>query len=348
MGGMWYVLGAAALVAVIVAAFSVLRRPSAEDLSSVRHYHSALGTLEHLSERSVRTVPEDSEPGEDRPAGGDGQPRFYRRPDAPGPLPAGVGPGGDDEPPQRLSPRSSGRVPPATVRGELAEPGNPIVFDDARPRDRFESGQTPLVPRPRVDRVQRHALESMNHRPRRGMALAAVAVVVVVLFTVLAIVGSQRSPRHTSGAVTPTTTGHTAATVRPPTGKSAHHRTTSTTAPAQLVAQSSTASTALYTVGPSSFQLSLSTSGPCWVNATTASTGSTLWTGTMQAGGSQDIPATGTTRLELGTQAVAVTVDGVPVVIPPSIHSPFVLTFEPSSSASPGTASSSTTTSAFG
>jgi RodZ C-terminal domain len=347
MGGMWYVLGAAALVAVILAAVSVLRRPSAEDLSSVRHYHSALGTLEHLSERSVRPVPDDGEPGEDRPVAVDGQPRFYRRPDAPGPLPAGIGPGGEDEPPARLSPRSSARVPPATIRGEVPEPGSPIVFDDARPRDRFESGQTPLSPRARVDRVQRHALESMNHRPRRGLVLTAVAVVAVVLFTVLAIVGSQRAHRHSTGAVTSTTAGHTSATVRPPAG-SAHHRTTTTTAPAQLVASSSTASTALYTVGASSFHLGLSTSGPCWVNATTASTGSTLWTGTMQAGGSQDIPATGTTRLELGTLAVAVTVDGVPVAIPASIHSPFVLTFEPSPSASAGTPTSSTTTTAIG
>lgn len=348
MGGMWYVLGVAALVAVIVAAVSVLRRPSAEDLSSVRHYHSALGTLEHLSERSVRPVSDAGEPDENRPTGGDGQPRFYRRPDAPGPLPAGVGPGGEDEAPPRLSPRSFGRVPPATLPGELSEPGSPLVFDDARPRDRFQSGQTPLAPRSRLDRVQRHALESMNHRPRRGMALTAVAVLAVVVFTVLAIVGSQHSPRHATGAVTPTTAGHTSATLRPPTANRTHHRTTPTTAPAQLVAQSSTASTAVYTVGPSSFHLSLSSSGPCWVNATSASTGSTLWTGTMQAGGNQDIPATGTTRLELGTLAVAVTVDGVPVVIPASIHSPFVLTFEPSSSASPGTASPSTTTTAFG
>ncbi len=348
MGGMWYVLGVAALVAVIVAAVSVLRRPSAEDLSSVRHYHSALGTLEHLSERSVRPPSDDVPAADERVAGGDGQPRFYRRPDAPGPLPAGIGPGEEGEPPPRLSPRSSGRVPPAAVRVEPV--GAPLVFDDARPRDRFESGQTAQAPRSRVDRVQRHALESMNHRPRRGVALTAVAVVAVVLFAVLAVVGSQHSHRHTTAGTTPTTTlGHTTASTKPPAKKSGHHPTTSTTAPAQLVALSSTASTAVYNVTASPFHVNLSTSGPCWVNATTASTGSTLWTGTMQAGGSQDIPATGTTHLELGTLAVSVTVDGVPVVIPASIHSPFVLTFEPPSGpASTGTGASSTTTPAFG
>lgn len=344
MGGMWYVLGVVALVAVVVAAISVLRRPSAEDLSSVRHYHSALGTLEHLSERNVRAVPHEGASGEEPTASSGAQPRFYRRPDAPGRMPVGSGSAveeADGEPP-RTVPRSSGPVPPASPRGTRPEPGSSLVFDDARLSERFEADAPALAPRSRMDRAQRHALDSMNHRPRRGLTLTVVAAVAVVVFAVLAIVGSRHSPKHGSGAATATTTHPPASTS--PTAGPTHHRTTTTTAPSQLLAQSSTSGTAVYALGSSSYRVAISASGPCWVNATSESTGSTLWTGTMQAGGVQNIPATGTTRVELGTLAATLTVNGVPVVIPSTIHSPFVLTFEPSTSVATGPGASSTTT----
>lgn len=363
MGVMWYVLGGVALVAVVVAAASVLRRPSAEDLSSVRHYHSALGTLEHLAEQNVRPVPEPGQAGEigsgvaseaGRGAGmasegvagagmaGAGQPRFYRRPDSPGPQP----PGAEDFPVQRPGtgapplPRSSGPVPPVALGSSLPEPGAPLVFDDARPRDKFTSDQPGPATRSRMDRAQRHALDSMNRRPRRGVTMIAVVAAAIVVFVVLAVVGGQHSPRHNTGATA--TTGPTTASTAPRSVTPAHHRnSTSTSVPPQLVAQSSTVGSALYALNSASYHLALSASGPCWVDATSAATGSTLWTGTMQAGETQDIAASGATRVEFGTLAVAVRVDGTAVQIPSTVHSPFVLTFEPSPSP-PGSAASST------
>ncbi len=194
-----------------------------------------------------------------------------------------------------------------------------------------------------MDRAQRHALDSMNHRPRRGFTVTAVVVVALVLFGVLAYVGSGRShPKAGNGAVT-ATTGHVPATTAPPSqpGGSKHRtKTTPTAAPAQIVAQTSTAGTALYPVGSAAYRLTIASSGPCWVNATSVSTGSTLWTGTLQAGGIQQIQATGITRVELGTLAVALSVDGVPVVIPPSANSPFVVTFQPTAPGAAGAGSS--------
>ncbi|MGH9080482.1 MAG: hypothetical protein ACRDYE_10495, partial [Acidimicrobiales bacterium] len=199
---MWFVLGVVALVAVVVAVASVLRRPRSEDLSSVRHYHSALGTLEHLSERTVEAPIK--APLLDEPAvGEETEPRFYRRPDAaagfhPGSgLPAGAGIGegaGEGVDAERTSPRRSREVPPALRSSDHPDPGDALVFDDARPRDRHQPDSTATAPRLRLDRAQRHALHAMNHRPRRGLAVTALAVVAVVLFGVLAIVGSRHPP----------------------------------------------------------------------------------------------------------------------------------------------------------
>ncbi|MGH9079254.1 MAG: RodZ domain-containing protein, partial [Acidimicrobiales bacterium] len=227
------------------------------------------------------------------------------------------------------------------------DPGDALVFDDARPRDRHQPDSTTGAPRLPLDRAQRHALHAMNHRPRRGLAMTALAVVAVVLFGVLAVVGSRHPPaKRTTGAVTPSVKHTSAPTVPPPAGSGHRTKTTETTVPAQLAALSSTSSTAVYQVASASFRLTISTSGPCWVNATSVSTGSTLWTGTMQSGGVQEIQATGATRVELGTLAVALKVDGVPVSIPASIQSPFVLSFEPGAAAPGGPTPSSTSTTA--
>ena len=102
---MWIALAAVALIAVAVAIVVLFRRPSGDDLNSVRSYHSALGTLEHLADRpgtSTVTVAQRDDPV--GPAAAGEVPRTYRRSGgaASGP-PAGVGTG-----------RS---VPPVPVRG---------------------------------------------------------------------------------------------------------------------------------------------------------------------------------------------------------------------------------------
>jgi hypothetical protein len=337
---MWFALGAVALIAVVVATVSVLRRPSSDDLSSVRHYHSALGTLEHLSDRSTgrpagMPVEPTETPTEMPTDGSEPEPRFYQRPGAVVPSRPEAG---EDVGPVRTTPRSSRPLPPPAPRRDAPGSGASLVFEDAVPPGHHAPEAATSLSR--MDRAQRHALHSMNRRPRRGLWVTALVVAALVAFGVLALVGSHRSPSKGASATTVTTAsaGHTSPTTRGPS----HHRTTATSAPAQIVAVSSTAATALYPVNTSAYRLTITASGPCWVDATSASDGTTLWTGTMQAGQVQQIQATGTAKVELGTLAVALDVDGVPVVIPSTVRSPFVLTFQPASS-SAGTGTSSTT-----
>jgi hypothetical protein len=311
---MWIFVAAVVVVAVGALVVAALMRPGGDD-TSVRSYHSALGTLEHLAqpERRVR-----------RPVGG--------------------GPAGPAPPDDPYS------APPVSVRDgeEHPEPGEPLVFDDARPKDRYRSAAAEATPA-RARRAQKIALDSMDRRPRRGTGIAVV-VVALVAFAALAYVGSRRSssPTHAStthtthtGSVTTTTTHHSQgghAPTRPGTS-------TTTTAPSQIapVSASSTGTTATYSVPNASFTVLIAATAPCWVDVTTVATGATVWTGTLQPGGTQSVPATGATTVELGATGVALAVDGTPVVFPAPMHSPFVATFQPAAS---GTSPSTTTPSA--
>jgi RodZ C-terminal domain len=327
---MWIVFVGAVLVAVVAFATVVLRRPRGDDLSSVRNYHSALGTLEHLSERTIRSSDGGTGPA-DRPDDPLAGPRFYSRQGSGG----GVG--------------TTRSVPPVPVKGndDFPDLETPLVFDDSRPRDRYRrESSTEGVAVSRTDRAQRHALDSMNHRPRRRSSVAVV-VAALVLFAVLAIVGSRRShsptPTHSANPPTSAVTHHGT----PATATGSSHRSgssartkgkskaTSGTLPAPVLALSSTPATAIYPVASSPYQLAVSASGPCWVDATTVSTGSTLWTGTLQAGQVQQIQGNGSVRVELGSLAATLTVDDAPVVLPTPTQSPFVATFQPSATAPP-------------
>jgi hypothetical protein len=328
------VLIAVVVVAALAALVFVRLRPRGGDLDSVRSYHSALGTLEHLADRTgpspVRVIGDAERPGETTP---------HQR----------VDPG----------PPASRQVPPVPVRGsdhfpDLAEP---IVFDDARHADRPRAqAQLDGVGPVRLDRAQRYALESMNHRPRR-VTTVLISVVVLALFAGLAYAGSKHSKpsRRSAAPATPTTsaihpTGSTAPTVAShaigPGGTGAHHHkkaaTTTTTAPSRIVAVSTTGASAPFPVGSDSYRLALTASGPCWVLARSAATGSTVWTGTVLAGATQVIPATGEVTLELGAPGVSLTVNRVPVVFPTPMHTPFEATFQPITSATAAGGSSTT------
>ncbi|HUY67058.1 MAG TPA: DUF4115 domain-containing protein [Acidimicrobiales bacterium] len=339
---MWIVLVGAVLVAVVAFAAIVLRRPRGDDLSSVRSYHSALGTLEHLSDRTIRSS--DGAIGQADPPGDPlAGPRFYSRQGSEG----GVG--------------TTRSVPPVPVNGndEFPDLGTPLVFDDSRPRDRYRrEPSSEGVAVPRTDRAQRHALDSMNHRPRRR-ASVAVVVAALVLFAVLAFVGSRRSHSPTranstnppSSAVTHHSIPASASATTPATVTGSSHRGASSaktkgkpkassgTPPAPVLALSSTPATATYPVGSSPYQLTVSASGPCWVDATTVSTGSTLWTGTLQAGQVQQIQGSGTVRVELGSLAASLAVGDAPVVLPTPTQTPFAATFEPSATSTGSTGS---------
>jgi hypothetical protein len=334
---MVYVVIAAVMVAALVAAVVLRGRPRGTDLDSVRSYHSALGTLEHLSDRdaptSMRVV--------NAPGQADG-PHVA-------PIP-GRAAGSEGE-----GPRDRSEVPPVPVRGndEFPDPETPLVFDDARPRDRYRSGPAAGAPAHRVDRAQLHALESMNHRPRRGWYTVATVVALVVL-AALAYAGSKRptATKHAGRSTTATTgaratggtspssrvhTGHPGTAVRAP-------KSTSTTLPSTLVAASATATSATYSVPFNSFQLTVTTTAPCWVQATTQASGSIQWAGTVQPGAKQEIQVTGATSVELGNPSATLVVGKIPVVLPTPLHTPFVATFQPAA-ASVGTAGSTTTTS---
>ncbi len=74
--------------------------------------------------------------------------------------------------------------------------------------------------------------------------------------------------------------------------------------------------------------MDLRATGLCWVDATAASTGNVVWTGTLQTGQSQSIPATGSLIVRLGAaNDVTVTMNGEPVVLPSGFQSPFNMSF---------------------
>jgi len=299
-------------VVVVVAGAVVAKltwRPSNDEVHSVKDYHSALGTIGDLARRNP---------------------------------PPGIGE--SDRSPDR--PRTHG-----------ADPTKPLVFDDNR-----STGQTPRVssteaaPIFRSDRARQHALSSMNHRPRRWV-LASAVVVVLVAFGALAYVGSHRNhpgKKTTSSVTHATAAAHTASsqprTTTPttkPKPKSKPKPTTPTTAPTQVVAVETSATTATYPAPSSSYQVNVTASTqPCWIQATSAATGTTLWAGTIQTGESQIIQASGTMILDLGASGSVVTLNGLPVVFPDPQTTPFEATFTPGASATttPATTTPATTT----
>src|ERR1700736_4314871 len=138
MVGMWIVVVAVVVIAVVAFVATFIRRPRGDDLNSVRSYHSALGTLEHLSERTsqptANVVPPVHPADESRV-----RPRFYSRSGAEGDAPAAeCGPGGASAHTAK-PPGTTRSVPPVPVRGneEFSDPETPLVFDDSRPRDRY-------------------------------------------------------------------------------------------------------------------------------------------------------------------------------------------------------------------
>ena len=328
---MWVVLVAVILIVAGFVLAALFRRPSGDDLHSVRSYHAALGTLEHLSDRIGTATVEPARPA-------DGSTDTHVKPDS----------GGGGAPTTRS-------VPPVPVRGsdEFPDPGTPLVFDDARPRDRYLARPSPDGAQVTPDRrAQRHALESMNHRARRGTTVMIV-LAALVLFGVLAYVGSRRSnPQAHSHSATQTTSGSHATSPATTgrshggTGQGKHVKTkpTPTTLPSQIVALSSTSTSATYPVVSNSFTITVTASGPCWVDASSASSGSTLWAGTLQAGVAQAIPATGITTVQFGTPTVAFAVNNIPVVLPTTVHTPFTVTFQPA----PPSSSTATVTTGSG
>ncbi|MHB1517675.1 MAG: RodZ domain-containing protein [Acidimicrobiales bacterium] len=434
MDGMVLVVAAAAVVVVVVGIVLIVRRPGGDELSSVRQYHTALGTLEHFADRAERPGPgtiaraatappvvisspigaerekatrpdptrpatpgtsefdahaepapppvppseigEAAEPpaaeppseiGEaaeptghstwsvaDRPPTGvtgqtsSGQ-RFYRRPGAfipedaspRGPEPQGLG--------ATVGPSLSGRVPPVPARSSrsLPEPGVPLVFDDSKLAEANGEATPDALfadpnPIPRVDRAQQHALESMNRGSRRGGAVVALLAVLVVLGA-LAYIGSRRSssahltsPPHRAASVStiPAPAANARRAGGNPKSKKRTRPSPAPRSPDTITSSTSTLTTGTYPVPGPSYQVTVAATGPCWVYATSLSSGSVLWTGTLQAGNTQVIQVTGDARVELGSPAASMKVGKADVVLPSPLHTPFFATFTTSSAGS--------------
>jgi hypothetical protein len=318
---MWAVALVVVVLVVVVVAIALVRRPRGEVSHSVTNYNHALGTLEHLSDRigpptvrPVRVMPT-------------------------------AGAGGSAE---RV-------VPPVPVRGtdEFPDPDAPIVFDDARPVERGRAvGAGPLTPirtdrSDRSARAQRMALDSMNRRSRPATGIL-VAIVVVVVFGVLAVVGSQKSHNAAHTNSTSTTTHRSrsggATTTSPKTTQTT--RPTPTTLPNQFVATttSSDGTSATFTVPHTTYQITITGTGSCWVEVDSATTGKAVWVGELSAGTVQNVQATGSTTVQFGTPTLTLQVDTIPVVLPTTLRTPFVATFMPSSTATPGAVPSTSTT----
>jgi hypothetical protein len=74
----------------------------------------------------------------------------------------------------------------------------------------------------------------------------------------------------------------------------------------------------------------LSSTGPCWVYATLASTGAVLFTGTLDQGQAQALTGTGEIDVQLGhANTMTETLNGTPVVYPAQYQAVFMMKFVP-------------------
>lgn len=290
----------AVVVVVGVVAAVMLSRRSHDDVHSVEHYHRQLHTLEEMRTHTSPAAPEN----------GNGEAAY----------PASV---------FRVSGSSTVRltepdrpvVPPAPPP-PVANPSEPLTFDDATP------GPEP-VPGSFMTGGEDRVMQSINHRPRRlggpVAAIAAVAVLVVVLIVTGLHSNSPNPHPKSSGTATTTAQTHRHGAARHPT------TTTTTTAPLAVSAPAgATAHAATYHVAAADFSLSLAaTTGECWVDATDTATGAVLFTGTLFAGQSHAISATGPVTVIAGAPAAfAATVDGSAVTLPIGYQAPFTLSFQ--------------------
>jgi hypothetical protein len=264
----------------------------------------------------------------------------------------------------RPVPRAGGK--PADAGGEgVAGPGGRAAGGSGDPvsEDVSATEAGGLVQPRTARRTQDRAISAMNRRPRRVGAPILVAVVVLALLALVVVIGahSHHHPRSTSSATTHSTTAtrstdstpstgstaSTGATVRSGStrttgtaksrtggrsvkrGGSSGHKTT-TTLPPSFTAVTSTATTATYTPPASTYTVTFTTTdGECWVTAR-SSAGSTLLSGTLAAGETKSVTASGKTSIILGApSAVHVTIDHQPVVLPAGYQTPFYLTLVP-------------------
>lgn len=196
-------------------------------------------------------------------------------------------------------------TPTAAVR-ELASGHAAAVAASERSsviRDRRAAGRT----------RRSSPLAAVAGRPGTLTAAGVVVVVGAVIAGLLSTNSSHPSPAAGRSPVVRAVTGHSAAAAE--------------TSALQPVSSSSNAATYRVPAGP--YSVVLSATGACWVMATDPA-GHVLWTGTLRAGQTQTVPASGAMLLHLGAAwNVTITATGRPVQLPAGYLSPFAVTFSP-------------------
>ena len=334
MVDVWIAVIAVVLVALGAVVAKLTWRPNPDEAHSVRKYRTALGTMEHISDRAVRTTEGLAGPVESaEPAAGwsgSGTPSVHitgtpaaRRMPAPGPVPV-----------------------PERVGDELRGADGELVFDDARPADRSRRSEfKPIAPEFRSERARKQAFHAMEHRQWHWRT-PAVVIVVLAVFGVLAFVGSRRSNNHSTTQTSITTVAghqtnsHQGSPAVPTTTKPTRPPPTTTTKPpTQLIASLHLGRCRDLLGGYGTYDIIITASGLCWVNAVNASSGTAIFSGTVQPGASQVIHATGATNVTMGASFASMTANNIPVVLPTPFQVPFTATFQP-----PTTTASTTTT----
>jgi hypothetical protein len=193
---------------------------------------------------------------------------------------------------------SADRPRPPAALGEHTgtEPGRPAPGEGAEPALADHAIGLPARPESTGVLVRAYA--------------AAGAVVVVAVAGVIAIVLSAGA-KHTASGAAPTTAPVRAASSSAPASTTSSSTSTTVAAVAKPVV---TVTPSGATVSaPAPFRLTLAASGPCWVQITDAG-GATLFSTTMPAGRSQDIPVTRAVTVQLGNAAaMTLSVDGAPL-----------------------------------
>ncbi|HXQ43964.1 MAG TPA: RodZ domain-containing protein [Acidimicrobiales bacterium] len=314
------VVAAIAVVGAVVARVT-WRRP-VDERHSIQSHQQTLDTLRAMADRrppGLRDAPDRS-----RSSAGTGAPARPTRP-RPGPAHAGPHPGSSRQ----------GQARPGSVRAPAPTPSSnghdELVFvDDAAPPprpDQSARSSALALSRGLSRGLSRTGRGHRRNRSALGLAGNRILPVVVAVVVLGVVVGAALalSPSHHP----PTATHHRSGATHPSSVHKSHPQTT-LAAPPQVRPTTSTSATASYGTPSTTYSVGLQATGPCWVEATEASTGRVVWTGTLASGQTQAIPATGNLLVRLGAaNDVSITLNGEQVILPTGFHSPFDMTFVP-------------------
>lgn len=311
------------VVILVAVAASVARRRRSGESYSVEGYRRTLHTLEGLGSRRVEGRPAVRMPSDARRVGGNRPERSTGAEplptDATRQLPL-VG--------QQSLPRDlAGRVVPVpasstsrssrtsrtigAAAGAAGEAGQPdVVFDDAA--------------RPATEAAP---LGGFHRRPARRRPAVPVTAAAVVVAAVVGVVLGLELTGGPSGSPAASHTGHR-------TSGHKHQPPPTSTTPAQYTAVTSTASTATYVPAAASYSLQVGSTagGRCWISVTSSS-GTTVFAETLSTGASKTLAMSGNVTMVIGAPAAAaISIDQVPLVLPPGAQAPFDVTLAPASS----------------